>query len=96
MFTILKNTIILIAFFATLVLGYFLYIRPASLDDSNANLQVEITYKANRFVQRLNELKQVELSGDILADRRFSSLVSYTPPVQPEPVGRENPFGVAN
>jgi hypothetical protein len=95
MLSILKNIVILIGFIATLALGYFLYIRPMGMDDSNSNLQLEITYKADRFVQRLNELKQIELSGDILADRRFTSLTSFSSPVQSEPVGRENPFVVS-
>ena len=73
---------------------YFLYVRPLSVEDSNAAVQLEITYKADRFVQRLGELKQIELSGDILADRRFSSLTTYTKPVQVEPIGKENPFEV--
>lgn len=94
MFSILKNILILIVFFVTIALGYFLYIRPASVEDSNAAVQLEITYKADRFVQRLGELKQIELSGDILADRRFSSLTTYTKPVQVEPIGKENPFEV--
>ncbi|MFM2381998.1 MAG: hypothetical protein RLZZ76_765, partial [Candidatus Parcubacteria bacterium] len=89
MLTILKNAIILIALCATIALGYFLYIRPTSNDDSNATLQFEITYKANRFVQRLAELKQIELNSDILSDSRFSSLTLFSAPVQSEPVGRE-------
>jgi hypothetical protein len=96
MLNILKNIIILIIFVATLALGYILYIRPSNIDDSNLSKQLEVTTKANRFVQSLNELKQIELSGDILADRRFSALTSYTKPIQPEPIGRENPFDVNN
>ena len=96
MISILKNIVVVIALIATIALGYFLYIRPSSFNDSNLNVQLEITYKVGRFVQRLNELKQIQITGDILADQRFSSLTSFTQPIQAEPLGSENPFAVNN
>ncbi len=93
MFSLIKNTLIVLALLLTVALGYYLYIYSPGLEDSsNAGVRDDVSLKAARFLAQLNELKKIELNSDVLSDERFSSLTSFTSLVTVEKVGRANPF----
>jgi hypothetical protein len=91
--SILKTLFTLVALAITLGLGYFLYVQRGQLEDtSNFGDSTTASIKAAKFLNQLNDLKTIELSGDLLSDGRFSSLVQFSSPIQSEEIGRQNPF----
>ena len=93
--SILKTFFIVLALVVTAGLGYYLFVYQTSLENtSNATFNNDVATKAARFLKKLNELKEIELNSDILSDGRFSSLTTFTAPVQQEQIGRTNPFDV--
>lgn len=94
MLSLLKNIFIVLALVATVGLGYFMYTQRNNglSDSSNSALANDVAAEAAAFLERLNELKSIELETDILSDPRFSSLSNFTAPTQAEPIGRSNPF----
>jgi hypothetical protein len=88
----LKNLFVLLAFLGTLGLGYFVYFGNPELEDVSNSGAADVDLKAARFLARINDLKQIQLNGDILSDIRFGSLVDFSGEVSPEEIGRENPF----
>lgn len=89
-----KNIIIVLGLILLLVLGYYLFVinRDSGVDSSNEIVVNRAEAETREFLQRLNELKTIELNTTILSDARFQSLVEYTEPVSTVLVGRENPF----
>jgi hypothetical protein len=92
MTALLKNLLLLLGLLATLGLGYFVFFGNPELEDTSNLGAAELDLKAARFLARVNELKQIELQGDILSDQRFGSLVNFSGEVVSEAVGSENPF----
>ena len=92
---LIKNTLILSAVIITGAAGYYFYTinkksGVVSVDNDLISVQAEI--ETQQFLRILNELKGINLSEDILADDRMSSLVDLNLSVQPQEVGRYNPF----
>ncbi len=75
-------------------LGYYLYIQEGStaLSTSSANDRTQIALESAVLLQRLNEIKSITLEGDLFSNQQFQSLVDFTEPIIPQPVGRPNPF----
>lgn len=95
MFSLLKQLFILLALLATAGLGYFLYINnSAQLEDStNVGGAQTVALEAAEFLNKLNELKAIDLDGAVFSDPRFSYLVDFTKDIEVEAVGgRPNPF----
>ena len=89
-----KNLIIFLGLILLLALGYYLFVinGDSSLETNNAIVVNRAEAETREFLQRLNELKIIELDTAVLSDPRFSSLVEYSTPVPAVLVGRENPF----
>lgn len=97
MSSLIQNIIILGGIIVILGLGYYLYTQNSELDGGgNANIDAQIATDNADFLRRLQELRAIDLSGDIFNDPRFLSLVNFSAPVITEPVGRVNPFEVSN
>lgn len=80
------------------LLGYYLFVvndtSVITVDNEQVSLQAEA--ETQSFLRRLNELKTIELSGELFSDNRFTSLVDSATPVRPESVGRVDPLAPAN
>lgn len=93
MSSLLQNIIVIGGILVILGLGYYLYTQNAALDvSSDSDVSAQVAAETADFLRRLNELKAIQLSGDIFSDPRFLSLINFTAPVGSEPVGQENPF----
>jgi len=49
-----------------------------------------------QLVATLLALRAVKLGGTIFTDPAFTSLIDFSTPIVPEPIGRANPFAPAN
>lgn len=92
MLSIIKNIIILLVLLATLALGYFIFMSNNGAVNNNDQVVNSIAIESQQFVTLLNELKEVEIDSSIFSDPRFSSLRNHSLPIEPEAVGRDNPF----
>ena len=90
MSSFIQNTIILGGVLVLLGLGYYMYTQDSGVETTDVSAQVAAESAA--FLNRLNELKAIELDGSIFSDPRFISLVNYATPVLSEPIGNSNPF----
>ncbi len=91
MSSLIQNIIIVGGILALMGFGYFLYMQSAN-SGSNSDVSIQVAAESANFLRRLNELKSVELNGNIFSDPRFISLVNYSIPVRAEMVGNPNPF----
>ncbi len=75
-------------------LGYYLYTQSSGSELQTASLssRSQIAIESNLFLRRLNELKAISLDGAIFSNPRFNALVDFSEPVNPQPVGKPNPF----
>ena len=95
----LKNSLIVLGLIALAIFGYYLYITQSQAViavDNNTRVSNQAAAETQEFLRRLNELKTVDLEGDLFIDPRFQSLVDYSTPIVPSSVGRSNPFEPAN
>ena len=92
--SLLKNSLIVLALLATAALGYYLFVLDNSgvVAVGNQRVTEQAELETQEFLQRLNELKDIELSGAIFVDERFRSLQDNSRPISPVSVGRSNPF----
>lgn len=96
MSSIIQNVIILGGIIVILGLGYFLYTQNSQLDAGSDGFNAQIEAENAEFLRRLNELKAIELNGEIFLDLRFLSFVDFSIPVFPEAVGDNRPFDANN
>lgn len=94
MSSLLKNILFALALAVILWLGYKLFIASddVSLMPLNAEIVTEASRDTQAFLQTLQQLREITLSGQIFTDARFQSLVDYRQAIIAEPVGRPNPF----
>ena len=95
----LKNSLIVLGLLCVGYFGYYLYITQSQAVitvDGNDSVSSQLTAETQEFLRRLNQLKVIELSDDLFTDPRFKSLVDYSTPILPSPVGRQNPFEEIN
>lgn len=93
MTSLVKNGLVLIGLILVGGLGYYLFVikgDSATLVGGERINDAKLT--SDQFLRQLNEIKSYDLSGDVLRDERFRSLVDFTEPIVPQPIGRENPF----
>ncbi len=91
----LQNLIVVVGLLVIAALGYYLYVqnRDGVLSTSSEQLNTQVALESADFLRRLNELKEIDLSGDrLFSDHRFQSLISGRVPIEPEEIGREIPF----
>ncbi len=92
----LQNTLIVGGLILVGLAGYYLYVQNATIEVQDDPLSMQIQLETAEFLRKLNELKAIELNGDLFNDPRFASLVNFTVPVLPEPFGTTNPFNSQN
>lgn len=94
MASLVKNGITLIGLAIVAGLGYYLFVLNGSsgLSESDTQRINEARLASEQFLKELKNIEKFELSDELFADARFQSFVEFTKPVQPLPVGRENPF----
>lgn len=88
-----KNTLLIIVIIVLLFSAYTILFGN---DDDNV-LSVIEPQGPGATVERellalLLELRSIELNENIFNDPVFKSLINFSRPIAPEPVGRENPF----
>ena len=98
MSSFLQNALILLGLTLIVGLGYFLYTQNSGLDvaTQNAAVTMQIELETADFLRRLNELKAIELNGDIFTDERFASLIRFSPQLLDQPLGKSNPFEITS
>lgn len=90
----LKNATVIIGLIVIAGLGYYLFLMQ---QDENVTLESQNTVgearlASARFIRELNAIQSLEISTNLFSDPRFRSLVDFSRPVLPLPVGRDNPF----
>lgn len=89
-----QNLLMLLGIVLIAGLGYYLYTQNSATTLQNASVasRTQIAVESNLFLRRLNELKSISLDGAIFSNPRFNALVDFTEPINPQPVGKSNPF----
>lgn len=90
----IQNMIIIGGVLLLIGLGFYLYTQSDPVPEDGVSNRVII--ETADFLRQLEELKSIQLDGSIFSDPRFISLVNYTGPILPEPVGKNNPFDINN
>jgi hypothetical protein len=96
MSSLIQNILVIGGLIGILGFGYYLYTSNGGLETGEQSGSAAMAAQSDELVRRLNELKAIELNGQIFSDPRFLSFVNYSVPVLPEPVGQPNPFEVSN
>lgn len=96
MSSLIKNIFLLVGVLVTCALGYYLYTQQTEsiAHSSNKAVSEDVAAQSAEFLRSLNELQAIQLDNSIFSDPRFSSLVNFSYPVEPVPVGKSNPFEV--
>lgn len=92
---LMQNTLIVLSLLGLAAFAYYLLVMQG---DTALNTSVNETasIESQIFLEQLNQLKSVSLQTEIFSDQQFRSLVNQSATVQPQPVGRTNPFIPAN
>lgn len=90
---LIKNILVFGGLVLLAAAGYYLFVmnKDATISTDQIDLQQQ-EVQNEVFLNRLNELQQIELSVSILEDERFRSLVDFSTPVNTVPAGRPRPF----
>jgi len=98
MSSLIKNIIIFLGLILTFVTGYYLFVinKDTTLAVTDSLLANQVDIETQSFLSRLEELKTIDLSKDILRDPRMTGLVDSSTQINPLPVGRDNPFAPVN
>ncbi len=87
-----KNILVILVIASVAVGGYYFYAQaPVELTPEVAETQVLFS-DVQRYAERFQKLNEISLSTELFSDPYFRSLVSYSTPVPPQPIGRTNPF----
>ena len=73
-------------------LGFYLYVQHSATTLTSGVVKNDLAASSNDFVQRLTQLQSIKFDDSLFADPRFRSLVDFSEPINPQPVGRSNPF----
>ena len=86
-------TIIIIIAVAFAVYTYFFKVdRSAPLLSTEGVSEVKDNVAERELLSLLLELRTVQLKGEIFDDPTFRSLNDFGQVLEPQPIGRENPF----
>jgi hypothetical protein len=94
----LKNLLVLAAFIAVLVIGYFMFTQSSESTWSlvkTEQVSPVLLEKTQIFIQRRSELEARTLDTSIFTDPAFTSLRSYATDIPDQPVGRTDIFDEA-
>jgi hypothetical protein len=90
----IQNLLMLLGIVLIVALGYYLYIQSNAAVLKTGTARDQVALESALILRRLNEIKTVSLDGAIFSNERFTTLVDFTEPIIPQPVGRSNPFTV--
>ncbi len=100
MSSIIRTATIILVIAGLGFLGYNYLSRNNSTDELITRQDLTDTSKMGAEVlSALNQLKTLKLDAGVFSDKTFTSLTDFSKPLNPEPVGRTNPFspvGVEN
>ena len=89
------NLIVILGIISIVFGGYFLFsqntVDPLESQRSDQQL-VQLVASSQLFLQRSQDLSQIELGLTIFDSPTLNSLKSFSPDTQEYPVGRSNPF----
>ncbi len=88
----IQNILIILGIIVIAIIGIYLFVNNGDVSLNNNQVQNQISVQTSEFVQKLNDLQTMELSGAIFNDPRFTSLIDYTVEPVPVPRGKDNPF----
>ena len=91
----IKNILIVLVVLSIAFLGYYFYAQQDSTvqDDSSVTTMLANT---EVFIGRSQELDRIGLDMTLFEDKRFTSLQSFTKPVDEKLFGRTDPFAAAD
>lgn len=91
---LIKNIIFALVFAVIAYLGYMIFIQDSdpTLTASNAEISNQAVRDAQDFLQKLQQLRTIELKGELFSDARFNALIDLRQDLVDEPAGRPNPF----
>lgn len=87
----MQNLLIFLGLIGLAVFAYYLLVVQ---NDSTLNSSAsELTDVESRlFLRQLNELKSINLQTDIFTNPDFRNLENQSASINPQPIGRDNPF----
>lgn len=91
MSSVLRNSIFALGLVLILWLGYSIFFQNADIPLGSGQ-EGSLVHDTQELLTRLHQLEQIKISGAIFHDHRFQSLVDFHQQIQPEPLGRDNPF----
>jgi len=87
---IIQNIFIIIGFILVAGLGYFMIVQ--SDPDERLREYGSPDVVSAQFLRQMNVLQTLELDTSVISNQRFQQLRSYRQPVNPLPIGKDNPF----
>lgn len=90
-----KNLIVILGLITVAFGGYFMFNQQTATTlsfETNDTVFRNMEANSQLFIQRGNQLKQIQLDTTFFADDRFISLQSFDSPVEKQSYGRDNPF----
>ncbi len=94
-----KTTFISLIVIVILALLVYFYYKGSSNVNPESSVSVEIASQSaearastERVIQLLNIINSLKIDTKFFEGSVYKSLVDYTIPVQPQPIGRTNPF----
>ncbi len=89
-----QNLLMLLGIVLIVVLGYYLYTQSNATELQVGTERQQVALESAVILRNLNKIKTVNLEGEIFSNPRFTNLVDFTEPINPQSVGRSNPFTV--
>ena len=90
-----KNLVIILGLATVGFAAYFVFMKQAdpivSFETNEAMLESMLA-NSQLFIERRQHLETITLGTDLFDDERFTSLRSYSKPIDKQPVGRPDPF----
>ena len=91
MSSLLRNSIFALGLVLILWLAYSIFFQNSDIS-SEGDQGGTLAHDSQELLARLRQLDQIKISANLFRDPRFQSLVDFHQEVQPEPIGRNNPF----
>ncbi|OIP77647.1 MAG: hypothetical protein AUK16_01390 [Parcubacteria group bacterium CG2_30_44_11] len=88
----IQNLIVLLGIILIAFLGYYLYTQNANSQLMNGTIDNQVALETSLFLERLIILQGISLDDSLFSNSRFQSLVDFSEPIIPQPIGRDNPF----
>ena len=90
-----KNIVIVLGLATVGFAAYFVFMKqedPVVSFETNEAMLESMLANSQLFIERRQNLETISLGTDLFDDERFTSLRSYSRPVEEQSVGRPNPF----